>query len=583
MVNHDMIRLSDAVPPPHNLDAEQGVLGSMLLARDARERVLNMGLRPEDFYAEKHRPTVETIGEMFREGAVIDLITLTDRLQDKGLLDDAGGASYLTALLDSVPTAANAEYYARIVLSKSLLRREIEIHAVAEHRLRCGEDRERVAADVQVALEEVAARRGQASGHADGPDKSGLTLAADLRSEPVTFIVQDLLPQGMLTILSGRDKRGKTLLAQEIMRAVRRGKPFLGRFDVQQGPVAGFFLDDPEGLTVERLDILGLRDDPEVFVSTARRANLTDPAAFLSDAERTLGNIHPVLVVLDALYLLVPPSRDAANDQARMGPLMTRLNALAETTAAAVLVIAHDAKSGLDVAGSHVIRAAAKTILRLVLPQGADEDPDEGPTTPQRVLRVESKLIPATAWSLELRGVGGWVFHGSQRAAREATVQAAVRDFLASGKEGTTEGIADALNRRRADVDQALVALEQAGEAVRVPMKPGGRGRPRQVYRAAQISVPPIEKAGGTQNRLNVNGAGKEPGNFRPAPNSRPGVRDGNSDDKARDYQRVQEFREIPSGTSSPKGKGPDEKSPAPSLAFARRWNSMIVARGEKG
>lgn len=529
-------RLPDAVPPspPQNLQAEQAVLGSILLDPAVVSRVREL-LRPEDFYSDAHRLIFETIAAMFEGGERIDLITVTDRLHGKRQLDSAGGAVYVTKLLDSVPTAANVEHYVRIVLEKSLLRRSTEVYASAEHRLRAGEDSDKVAADVRAAMEGIAARGARASGHAGGTDKSGLTPAADLRSEPVTFIVQDLLPQGMLAILSGRDKRGKTLLALEIIRAVRRGKPFLGRFSVRQGAVAGFFLDDPEGLTAERLDTLGLRDDPQVYVSTSRRANLTDPIAFLNDVERALANIRPVLVVLDALYLLVPPSRDAANDQARMGPLMTRLNALAEITGAAVLVITHDAKSGLDVAGSYVIRAAAKTILRLLLPQGADEDPDEGPITPLRVLRIESKLIAAASWSLELRGVGSWGFHGTQRAAREATVQAAVREFLACGNDGTAEEISGTLNRRRADVEQALLALEQAGEATCVPRRPDGRGRPRRVYRVS---------------------------NFRPASNFRPGPPDGNSGANPRIQRGVSASEEFPSGQISPREGQWNGKSP---------------------
>jgi hypothetical protein len=220
-----------------------------------------------------------------------------------------------------------------------------------------------------------------------------------------------------------------------------------------------------------------------------------------------------------------------------MGPLMSRLNALAETTGAAVLVVAHDSKSGVDVAGSHIIRAAAKVILRLLLPQGAEDDPDEGPTTPRRVLRVESKFTSATAWALEIRGDGCWQFLGTQRAARAATVQALVRDFLAAGNAGTTEEIAQAVSRRRADVERALAALQEADQVV-VEDQPVGRGRPRRVYRAAS--------------------------NFRPDPIFRPEPPDGNSDANPRIYEEVSPPAEFPSGQISPREGRWDGKSDPP-------------------
>jgi len=107
--------------PPQNLEAEMGVLGSMLLDRDAIAQVVEI-LRPEDFYREAHRIIYAAILDLFERGEPVDLITVTDRLRDQGKLDDAGGPSYIAALLNSVPTAANAEYYARIVLQKSILR-----------------------------------------------------------------------------------------------------------------------------------------------------------------------------------------------------------------------------------------------------------------------------------------------------------------------------------------------------------------------------------------------------------------------------------------------------------------------------
>ncbi|HEU5298068.1 MAG TPA: replicative DNA helicase [bacterium] len=118
--------------PPQNLDAEQGVLGSMLLDRDAIARVVEL-VRAEDFYRDAHRRIYEAITDLFERGEPVDLITVTDRLRDKGQLDDIGGAGYVTSLLNSIPTAANVEYYARIVLQKSMLRQLISAGTQIAH------------------------------------------------------------------------------------------------------------------------------------------------------------------------------------------------------------------------------------------------------------------------------------------------------------------------------------------------------------------------------------------------------------------------------------------------------------------
>jgi replicative DNA helicase len=107
--------------PPQNLEAEQGVLGSMLLDRDAIARALE-GLRSDDFYRDAHRVIFQAMVELFERGEPVDLITVTNRLAASGKLEDVGGATYLAALPNLVPTAANVDFYANIVLEKSMLR-----------------------------------------------------------------------------------------------------------------------------------------------------------------------------------------------------------------------------------------------------------------------------------------------------------------------------------------------------------------------------------------------------------------------------------------------------------------------------
>ncbi len=110
--------------PPQNIEAEQAVLGAMLLSRQAISTADDI-LVSDDFYRESHRQIFLAMRDLFYDNEQVDLITLSDRLQKKGLLESIG-ISYMSALDHMVPTAANIEYHAKIVREKSLLRRLID-------------------------------------------------------------------------------------------------------------------------------------------------------------------------------------------------------------------------------------------------------------------------------------------------------------------------------------------------------------------------------------------------------------------------------------------------------------------------
>jgi replicative DNA helicase len=107
--------------PPQNLDAEQSVLGSILLHNQALNNALEI-LDAGDFYSEAHRRIFQAIVELSEKNEPCDLITLSNLLKDKKLLDKTGGMSYLASLVDNVPSSANVSHYSKIVKEKSILR-----------------------------------------------------------------------------------------------------------------------------------------------------------------------------------------------------------------------------------------------------------------------------------------------------------------------------------------------------------------------------------------------------------------------------------------------------------------------------
>ncbi|MFZ2955784.1 MAG: replicative DNA helicase [Candidatus Ozemobacteraceae bacterium] len=112
--------------PPHNLEAEQSLLGSMMLSEDAIIKALEI-LEAEDFYQTSHRSIFSALLDLNQAQRPCDSVTLTEALRARNQLSEIGGASYLAQLLNSPPTSANAEHYAAIVKQKSLLRKLIGI------------------------------------------------------------------------------------------------------------------------------------------------------------------------------------------------------------------------------------------------------------------------------------------------------------------------------------------------------------------------------------------------------------------------------------------------------------------------
>lgn len=111
--------------PPNNIEAEQSVIGSMLLDKNAISTASEI-LTGDDFYKEAHRQIFNAAVELYNRNEPVDLVTIVDILRGKGILDNIGGITYLSNLVSSVPTTANVKYYAKIVEEKSTLRRLIK-------------------------------------------------------------------------------------------------------------------------------------------------------------------------------------------------------------------------------------------------------------------------------------------------------------------------------------------------------------------------------------------------------------------------------------------------------------------------
>jgi replicative DNA helicase len=327
----------------------------MLLDREAIPKVVGL-LSREDFYNEGHRRIFETIAEVFEQGGPADLITVTDRLRDKGHLDGAGGASYVTALISSVPTAANVEFYTRIVRRDAARRRAILAFHAASQKLYTA-DGQLVGAELQRVIEDL--QRATPTAHSLPFVQLGELMAQP--AEEVAWLLDGRLPTGGLSLLAGRPKAGKSTIARGLAASVARGSPWLG-FRVTQGPVLYLALEEKQAEVRRHFEVMGARADDPIYVFCA-----SAPREGLTLLRRAADQYRPVLIITDPLFKLVRvrDSNDYALVTAALEPLLT----LARETGAHVLAVHHLGKGervgGDAILGSTAIFAAVDTVLLL--------------------------------------------------------------------------------------------------------------------------------------------------------------------------------------------------------------------------
>ncbi|HEX5564722.1 MAG TPA: replicative DNA helicase [Sporosarcina sp.] len=153
-----MDQMYDRVPP-HNNEAEQSVIGAIFLQPEALITASEI-LRPDDFYRTAHEKIFDTMQILSDRGQPIDVVTVTEELSAKKELEDVGGISYLTEIANAVPTAANIEYYAKIVEEKSLLRRLIRVATnIVEEGFTKEDEVEAVLSEAEKRIMEVSSRK----------------------------------------------------------------------------------------------------------------------------------------------------------------------------------------------------------------------------------------------------------------------------------------------------------------------------------------------------------------------------------------------------------------------------------------
>ncbi len=362
--------------PPHSVEAEQGVLGSMLIApQDVIPECVEK-IKEEYFYVPAHQTVFRVLVEQWSAGQAIDLITFTQTLRDQNVLETIGGASFVTSLFTFVPTAANIDYYLEIVRDKYVLRQIIitctegvrrayeeqgEVGPLldeVEHNIfKVGDDRfkgqllsmkEQVMGALE-SIEKLWERRGGITGLSTG------------------FIELDRLTSGLhaaeMIVIAGRPRRMLCSRARVNLQRVRDG--FLGERDFPSLTAAASKLAEAK---------IFIDDSPSLEILELR-----------AKARRLKAQQNVELVLIDYLQLLRSATRRAKeNRQLEISEISAGLKALAKELNIPVIVVAQlnrqpEARSGgkprlSDLRESGSIEQDADLVGLLVRPEIYEED-----------------------------------------------------------------------------------------------------------------------------------------------------------------------------------------------------------------
>lgn len=358
--------------PPQSIDAEQSVLGSMLIEKEAISKVTEL-LKPEDFYREAHRLIFNGILALFNRNEAVDMITVTEQLRKEDKLEGAGGIAYITSLVNCVPTAANVMYHARIVEEKALLRQLITAATqVAGMGYEATEEVENIVDQAEKLILGVSSRK---VGQAFSPIKDVVGKAMEkieqlyhakggITGIPTGFKDLDKLTSGLqpsdLIIVAARPSMGKTAFTLNIAQNVAiRDKKAVGFFSLEMSKeqLVQRMICAEAALDAQRLRVGDLADNdwPKLITACNR---LYEAPIFIDDTAgitavemrskaRRLKVEHDLkLIIIDYLQLMQGSgSKQGENRQQEISEISRSLKALARELQVPVIALSQLSRS----------------------------------------------------------------------------------------------------------------------------------------------------------------------------------------------------------------------------------------------
>ncbi|MEH7112235.1 replicative DNA helicase [Neobacillus niacini] len=351
--------------PPQNIEAEQAVLGAIFLEPSSLT-VASEILIPEDFYRASHQKIFNAMLKLNDEGKVVDLVTVTEELAAAKLIEDTGGVSYLNELAQSVPTAANIEYYARIVEEKSLLRRLIRTATeIASDGYSREDEVEALLSEAEKNILAVAQRKNAGSFHNitdvlvrtyDNIEEMH-NRVGDITGISTGFAELDRMTAGFqrndLIIVGARPSVGKTAFALNIAANVAtKTEENVAIFSLEMGAeqLVMRMLCSEGNIDAQRLRTGSLTDDDWGKLTMAMGA-LSNSGIFIDDTPgvrisdirskcRRLKQEHGLgMILIDYLQLILGSGRAGENRQQEVSEISRSLKQLARELKVPVIAL----------------------------------------------------------------------------------------------------------------------------------------------------------------------------------------------------------------------------------------------------
>ncbi len=321
--------------PPQNTEAEQCLLGCLMLDKDAIVKVVD-SIKSEDFYKGSHQDIYQVMAELYERSDPIDILSVSARLKERNRLEDVGGSAYLTSLINSVPTATHISNYAKIVRQKKILRDLIS--ASEEIGLSAFDESEEVDILLDRAEKTVFGIGQRSLTQAFLPIREILSdtferldelskYAGKMRGVPTGFTELDKILGGLqksdLVILAARPSMGKTSLALDIARnvAVLQNQPVgLFSLEMSKDQLADRLLASTANINLWNLrngrlasddysrlqHAMGSLSDAPLYIDDAGSVNILQIRAM---ARRLQANKGLSLIVIDYLQLMDPMNK----------------------------------------------------------------------------------------------------------------------------------------------------------------------------------------------------------------------------------------------------------------------------------
>ena len=341
--------------PPHDVAAEQCVLGGMLLSKDAISDVIEM-IRPADHYRPAHQLIHEAILDLYSRGEPADAITVANELTRRGEIARVGGAPYLHTLISSVPTAANAGYYARIVKERAILRRLVEAGTrIVQFGYAGDADADELVDRAQAEVYAVTERRTSEDYHSLSEIMPGALDEIEaigshggvLTGVPTGFSDLDVLTNGLhpgqMVVIAARPGMGKSTLALDFARAaaIRNSMTtVLFSLEMARNEITMRLLSAEARVPLQTMRTGQMNDDD--WARLARRmSEVADAPLYIDDSPnmsmmeirakcRRLKQRHDLkFVIVDYLQLMSSPKR-VENRQQEVSDLSRSLKLLAK-------------------------------------------------------------------------------------------------------------------------------------------------------------------------------------------------------------------------------------------------------------